>query len=180
MPIIVSGGDSKSYTPAPEGTHQAVCVDVIDVGMKDNPFKPGTQQHKIDIAWQINELREDGKRFTVYKRYTASLNDKATLRHDLEAWRGKAFGFDELASFDVEKLIGANCLINVQHRKSQDGAKTYANVMSIAPLIKNMPKIAPADYVRKTDAQRADSVPPPNDEDAVSVPDFAQEDAVPF
>lgn len=37
MAIIATAGDSKSYTPAPEGTHQAVCVDVIDQGQKPIP-----------------------------------------------------------------------------------------------------------------------------------------------
>lgn len=179
MPIVVSANESKSFPPAPEGTHQAVCVDVIDLGMVDNSFKPGTQQHKVNIAWQINEPRDDGKRHVVYKRYTASLNEKATLRHDLEAWRGKAFTFDELAAFDLEKLIGANCLINVQHRKSNDGTRTYANVMSIAPLIKGMAKLESLDYVRKSE-QAAQEPPPPADEDGIGVPDYDQDDPVPF
>ena len=76
MPIIATAGDSKSYTPAPEGTHQAVCVDVIDIGLKPNPFKDGAMQHKIDIAWQIDETRDDGKRHVLYKRYTLSLNER--------------------------------------------------------------------------------------------------------
>jgi hypothetical protein len=69
MPIIATATESKTFTPAPEGTHQAVCVDVIDKGMQPNTFKPGTMQHKIDLVWQIAELRDDGKRYQVYKRY---------------------------------------------------------------------------------------------------------------
>lgn len=148
MPIIASAGELKSFTPAPEGVHQAVCVDVIDLGMKPNPFKPGSEQHKIDIAWQIGELRDDGKRFVVYKRYTLSLNEKATLRHDLESWRGRVFTRDEEMGFDVETIIGANCLINVQHKRSADGTKTFANVMSVMPLIKGMPKLTAVGYER--------------------------------
>jgi hypothetical protein len=179
VPIIATGGDSKTFTPAPEGTHQAVCVDVIDKGMQPNKFKEGALQHKIDIAWEINELRDDGKRFVVYKRYTLSLNDKANLRHDLQSWRGRPFTFDELAGFDVETVKGANCLVNIQHNKSADGSRTYANVMSIAPLIKGMPKLAPKDYVRPA-VETAASVPPPSDEDSVSVPDFNDDDSIPF
>ncbi len=169
MPIIATAGDSKSFTPAPEGTHHAVCVDVIDLGLKDNTFKPGTKQHKINLAWQINELRDDGKRFLVYKRYTLSLNEKATLRHDLESWRGRAFTRDEELGFDVETVIGANCLVNVQHNVVKD--KTYANVKSVMPLLKGMPKIAPLDYVRAATDATADNadyadMPAPSDDDA--------------
>src|SRR5689334_21178594 len=99
MPIIATASESKSFIPAPEGTHQAVCVDVIDKGMQPNKFKDGALQHKIDIAWQIDEAREDGKRFVVYKRYTLSLNEKANLRKDLETWRGRPFTRDEEMGF---------------------------------------------------------------------------------
>jgi hypothetical protein len=179
MPIIATGGDSKTFTPAPEGTHQAVCVDVIDKGMLPNKFKEGALQRKVDIAWEIDEVRDDGKRFVVYKRYTLSLNEKANLRHDLESWRGRAFTFDELAGFDVETVKAANCLVNIQHKKSQDGSRTYANVISIAPLIKGMKKIAPKDYVRPVE-QTAQPESAHTDDDAMSVPDFDDSDPVPF
>ena len=140
-----SGGD---FQPAPEGSHQAVCVDVIDKGELTDQF--GTK-HKIDIAWQLPHLRDDGKRFVVYKRYTLSLHEKATLRHDLESWRGRAFTREESMGFDVEKLIGANALINVLHNTKGD--KTYANVMSLMPLVGGMQKMQPLDYVRKEEKQ---------------------------
>lgn len=150
MPIIAKGGEGKSFTPAPEGAHQGVCVDVIDKGVMKTNFldEKGNpkSQHKIDVAWQINELRDDGKRFIVYKRYNLSLNEKATLRKDLESWRGKPFTREQEMGFDVESVIGANALINVQHNTKGD--KTYANVMSVMPLMKGMPAIAALDYVR--------------------------------
>jgi hypothetical protein len=186
MPIIAKGGDSKTYAPAPEGVHQAVCVDVIDLGMVKSAFnddKTGEPkfQHKVNVVWQIGELRDDGKRFQLYKRYTLSLHEKAALRHDLESWRGKAFSFDELAGFDVEKLIAANCLVNVQHRKSADGTKTYANVVRVMPLIKGMPKLAAVDYKRpEAAAPDTPSEPPPSDDDAATVPDYDEDDQVPF
>jgi hypothetical protein len=169
MPFMVSGSDSgTTFAPAPEGTHQAVCVDIIDQGMKPNPFKNGALQHKFDIAWQVNELRDDGKRFIVYKRYTASLNEKATLRHDLESWRGRPFTATELFGFDMESVIGANCLLNVIHKQStKDPSKTFANVAAVMPLVKGMPKMAAKDYERKRAAE--ETSPPPSDDDG---PDF--------
>jgi hypothetical protein len=148
VPIIATAGESKSYTPAPEGTHHAVCVDVIDLGQLPNSFKPGTTQHKVNIVWQIDERRDDNKRFLVYKRYTLSLNEKANLRHDLESWRGRPFTREEEMGFDVETVKGANCLVNIQHKQSADKAKTYANVVSVMPLIKGMAKITPEAYER--------------------------------
>lgn len=175
MAIIATASESRTFTPAPEGTHQAVCVDVIDKGMMPNPFKDGALQHKIDVAWEINETRDDGKRYAAYKRYTLSLNEKANLRKDLESWRGKPFTRDEEMGFDVEKLIGANCLVNIQHRTKGD--KTYANVVSVMPLIKGMPKIERRDYVRHEAAtEHATEEPPVEDEPTPELTD----DDIPF
>jgi hypothetical protein len=174
MPIIATAGaDSTNYTPAPEGVHQAVCVDVIDKGMvetKGFDGKPPKKKHMVSIAWQIDETRDDGKRYLVYRRYTLSLNEKASLRKDLESWRGRKFTRDEEMGFDVEKLIGVNCMLNIQHNVS--GEKTYANVVSVMPLHKSLTsrKLDPLDYVRESDAQQQgdhdrDDVPVPSDDD---------------
>lgn len=147
MPIVATAGETTTFTPAPEGVHQAVCVDVIDLGVI--PGFQGKPQHKIDVVWQIAEKRDDGKRYELYKRYTLSIHEKANLCIDLVSWRGRAFTAEEAEAFDVEKLKDKNCLINVQHKPSKDGKKTYANVVSVMPLIKNMPKMAAEGYVRR-------------------------------
>lgn len=152
MAVMVDQGESKDFAPAPEGTHQAVCVDVIDLGLKETPWGP---KRKIEIRWQIGEAMENGKPFLINKRYTASLYEKAVLSHDLQAWRGKAFTEGELAGFDVEAVVGANCLVSIVHKKDAKG-RTWANVVSLAPLIKGMPKIAAKDYIRERDRQPQD------------------------
>lgn len=148
MPIYATAGDSTTFVPAPEGVHQAVCVDVIDKGLVEETWEGKTaKRHKILISWQIAEARDDGKPYLVSKRYTLSIREKANLRKDLESWRGRAFTPAEEAQFDVESILGANCLLNIQHRESK--GKTYANVVSIMPLVKGMPKMtASPDYVR--------------------------------
>jgi hypothetical protein len=176
MPIIATASESKNYTPAPEGTHHAVCVDVIDKGMQPNKFKDGALQHKIDVAWQLSETRDDGKRFVVYKRYTLSLNEKANLRKDLESWRGKPFTREEEMGFDVEKLIGVNCLLNVVHKQNADKTKTFANVVSVMPLLKGLPKIAPDGYERHEAAAPEHQDEP---QEAVSVEELTDDD-IPF
>jgi hypothetical protein len=150
--MAMAGGDGKTFTPAPAGVHQAVCVDVVDLGLLDVTWQGVKKvQHKINVAWQINEDRDDGKPYLVFKRYTLSLGEKANLCKDLESWRGKKFTDAERKGFDVERLIGVNCLLNVTH--NQSGDRTYANVVSIMPLAKGMPTITARDYVRKVDRQ---------------------------
>lgn len=160
MAIMATAGDSKAYTPAPAGVHQAVCVDVIDKGLQPNQFKPGTTQRKIDLAWQLDEKREDGKKFIVYKRYTLSLNEKATLRKDLESWRGRSFTRDEEMGFDVEQVLGANCLVNIQHATKDN--RTYSNVVAVMPLARGMVKLAAVDYVREKDRKETAEEPEGN------------------
>jgi hypothetical protein len=179
MPIMVSGSESKNYTPAPEGGHHAVCVDIIEKGMLPNPFKDGELQRKIDIAWQLSETRDDGKRFIVYKRYTASLNEKATLRHDLESWRGRPFSQAELAGFDLESIIGANCLLNVVHKAgTKDPSKVFANVAAVMPLIKGMPKIQADGYARQEASPAQDE--PPVDEGLDRISEELTDEDIPF
>lgn len=161
--IATAGSDSASFTPAPEGVHQAVCVDVIDKGMVETKGfngAPPKKKHMVSIAWQIDELRDDGKRFLVYRRYTLSLNEKASLRKDLESWRGRKFTRDEEMGFDVETVIGANCMLNIQH--NQSGDKVYANVVSVMPKHKSMPNLVADGYEReRAEAEQASHGDPP-------------------
>jgi len=144
-----NGGEGRSFEPAPEGVHQAVLVDVVDLGILKVSWLGVTKsQHKVNLAWQINETREDGKPFLVFKRYTLSLHEKSGLRKDLESWRGRKISrAEEQAGVDLEGMIGQNCLLNITHNPVGD--RTYANVSSVNPLMKGMPKIVVRDFVRK-------------------------------
>jgi len=140
------------FVPAPPGSWSAVCVDVIDLGIIEVTFGGKTKkQHKIRVVWQIEEVMENNKPYTVQKRYTLSLHEKASLRKDLESWRGRSFTPLELEGFDVETVLGVPCLLNVIEQK-RDG-ETYANVASIMRLPKSMEAIEPRDYIRKKDRE---------------------------
>ena len=54
----------------------------------------------------------------------------------LTAWRGRAFTESELAGFDLSKVVGASCLLNIIH-EVKDG-KTREKIASISPLPKGM------------------------------------------
>jgi hypothetical protein len=160
MAFIVSEG--SSFTPCPAGPHSSVCVDVIDLGKQPNTFKDGALVHKVRLVWQVAAKKDDGKPYLVQKQYTASLHEKASLRKDLEAWRGKPFTKEDLAGFDVEVLIGKTCLLNVQH--VERAGNTYANVTSLMRLPTGMPIVTPNGYVRKKDrTDEHDPAVPPDD-----------------
>jgi hypothetical protein len=138
----------SSIAMIPQGVYTAVCSTIVDVGHHySEKYEKNT--HKIVVSWEIPEQRidvdRDGKKVNlprvISKRYTLSLGDKAILRKDLEAWRGKAFTAPELLGFDLKKLIGAACQLQVIHT-SRD-SKTYANVGALMALPKgvNSPKL---------------------------------------
>jgi hypothetical protein len=147
MPIIAKKPES-SFTPAPEGLHHAVCVDVIDLGVLQTNWG---DKHKVRIVWQIEEQHpETQQRFTVRKQYNLSLHEKATLRKDLESWRSRKFTDEELRGFDLEKLLGVNCQVQVVQDINEEGS-IYSNVQTVVPPPKNVPRLASLAYVRLKD-----------------------------
>lgn len=64
--------------------------------------------------------------------FTFSMGDKSNLRAFINQWRGKALSDDEAKAFDIGKMVGQPAAINVVHRSSADGTKTYANIGSIS------------------------------------------------
>lgn len=142
---LTSKEKGGSFTPAPAGTHRARCCHVIDIGTQNGSWqgKP-IQREEVIIRWELCdepvETDEGVRPMIISQRYTNSLNPKANLRHVLESWRGKPFNADELKGFDLRKILGTACLLNVVHKPSKDGTKTYANVSAVTPLPKGMEK----------------------------------------
>ena len=184
MPIVVKAG--ADFIPAPEGSHSAVLVDVVDLGTVPSTHNGRTEsKHMARLVWQIGEnMPDNGRRFTVSRLYNQSLHKKATLRRDLESMRGRAFTDSELRGFDLELLIGLPCLLNVVH-VTRDGT-TYSNVSSVMQLPKGMTRLQPRDYVRVKDRQEQNSafrnsvLEKKNEEPKEAPPDGVSDDDVPL
>lgn len=135
MPAVSGGG---SFEVAPEGNHLAVCYATIDFGTQPSTFNGETNYKRIIyIAWELSdETMSDGRPYIIGKQYTYSSHSNATLRKDLEAWRGKKFSDEEIVDFDIAKLLGTGCMLLVQHTERQRGQylNTYANIGAIAKL----------------------------------------------
>lgn len=135
------GGDFKRVPP---GAYIGRCFSLIDLGTQLTSGQYGEkQQHKLRIGWELFGEDEQGNPLTVdvdgksmpltiSKSYTVSLHEKAGLRRDLAAWRGRDFSDEEAKAFDVAKLIGAYCMVNVT--TSETNGKTYSNVAGLTPL----------------------------------------------
>ena len=137
--IAKSGENTQNFTPAPAGNHLAVCVGITHIGtnyseMYEKDF------NQVNITWELsNETYDDSEGnpqlYLLSRTYTLSLHEKATLRKDLDAWRGKRFTDDELKGFDITTILGAPCMVTAIHN---DNGK--AKVVGVASLPKGMPK----------------------------------------
>ena len=141
MGLIVSeSGGGSNFSMLAEGSYAAVCYMLADIGLQRSEYY-GNSSHKIIIGWEIADefVEIDGeKKPRVFSaRYTASLNEKAILRRDLAAWRGRDFTDEELAQFNLRNIVGKPCLIQIIHKKASNG-KTYANLASVMKLPKSM------------------------------------------
>jgi hypothetical protein len=131
MGLTVSENSGSTFKSAPAGTHVARCIRLIDIGTQHGEYqgKP-TVRRQIIVMWELpNELMEDGKPYIASKFYTASLSEKATLRKDLEAWRGRAFSNEELAGFDLKNILKAPCMLSIVEKDG--GGTKVGGVMSL-------------------------------------------------
>lgn len=135
MGITASKSQSNgNYTPCPEYTGRAVCVDITPLKEYETQF--GTKR-KFKIAFEI-DLRNDTKHpvqpwVVMTAPMTVSLHDKAALTKLLRDWFGRALTPQETSSFDLDTLIGRPASLVIVHEASQDGSKTFANIRLIQP-----------------------------------------------
>lgn len=171
MGIVAKGSPSNGdFAPPPTGILPALCIDIIDQGMEDTPYG---RKHKIRIVWQLHDkdddgspqVRDDGKPWRLSKYYTLSLNEAATLRADLESWRGKPFLDQELAEgFDVEKLLFIPCQLHLAQMRSKKSGKEFVGVKTVLPKARNQPKITPhPDFTRECDKVGGEDVRSPKE-----------------
>ena len=151
MATVAKEGEKKDFQKVSSGTVQAVCYDVWQLGWQRSEYKgEKIVAEKIVVGWEVNEPIEKGdfagKRLTINKFYTLSLSQKANLRKDLESWRGKAFTTTELRGFDVESLIGVNCMLSVIH--SETGK---AKISGISKLMNGLTPMEPENKRSKPD-----------------------------
>jgi len=130
---------ASNYEPVSEGLHPAICVSVIDLGVQYSKLY-NKEQPKVMLTWEISDEGTNGEDMTktISKEYTASFNEKSTLRKNLKSWRGREFTAEELEAFDLRKVLGAACQLQVIHNKNGD--RTYANIESIVSFPRGMKK----------------------------------------
>lgn len=133
---LSDSGGGGDFELVPEGTHIARCVRIIDLGMqpggKDFPEPKKTVMFTFEIPAEMRLINGDERPALISRRFTASLHEKATLRKFLETWRGRKFTKDELAGFELRKVLGQPCMLTVVH--SDSAGKHYANIQAAAAM----------------------------------------------
>lgn len=145
MAFIAKDSGGGNFKKVPPGAYIGRCYSLIDLGTQTSQGGQyaGKSAHKIRIGWELFGEDEAGQPLTVdvngvqmpmtiTKSYTMSLHEKSGLRKDLAAWRGRDFTEEEARGFDVSKLMGAYCMVNVTTQ--ENNGKTYTNVAGLTPL----------------------------------------------
>ena len=142
--IATNNGGCANYEPAPAGNHVARCISMVHIGTVEEEYLGEKKmQNKVRITWELPEEKkvfkeENGEQpFVLSKEFTLSMHEKSSLRKWLESWRGKSFTEEESKQFDVAKLVGAPCLLNVIHKEKKDGNKIAA-IASVSTMPKSM------------------------------------------
>jgi hypothetical protein len=130
-----------NFAPAPTGTHVARCIRFVDLGSHDQSFQGQAKGLKrlVMLTFELpTETMEDGRPFTVSKRYTWSMHEKSVLRKHLEAWRSRPFEQRDFGpgGFDIRNVLGKACMLTVSHTERE--GQVYSNLEFLSPLMKGL------------------------------------------
>lgn len=160
--------NSRDFENCPEGMFDAVCVDVIDLGIVDTGFKnqqTGEPERKPMVAFGYQvavvdendrpQTQSDGQPYYIRARFNNTLgggSKRSNLLDHLENWTGKTMPEEKKEEgIDLEKFLGVNCQIVVVHRQNKQ-QRTFANIKTITPARKGAPKLkASPEFVRVKD-----------------------------
>lgn len=142
MALIAKASGESTFTPVPAGMHLARCYRVIDMGTQKTEYL-GTVKHlpKVMLQFEVHSEDDNGKPLvtsknepmSISKNFTLSLAEKATLRKDLVAWRGREFTQEELSGFELKNVLGVWAMLSIAKSTGNNG-KEYTNIVSINPV----------------------------------------------
>ena len=150
MGIVATIDNRKDFEPVTEMIQPGVLADIVDKGQVPDSFNPGKTKHKCYFVWLLAEEDTEGRNKRVFKSFTVSLHEKASLRKHIKELTGKDVTGE---SFDLDSLIGIKrLLVLAQEDAKEPGGKPFTKITATMPLKKGQtaPEI-PADFVRKQD-----------------------------
>lgn len=144
--MILATNTSKQRELIPAGNYAARCYQMLHIGTVTEYIMGAPKTlNKVRIGWELPTERrtfkaENGEQpFVISQEYTLSMHEKSNLRKMLASWRGKDFTEKEAESFDITKLLGQPCMINIIHKPSKkDASIVYEQISGITPMPKGM------------------------------------------
>jgi hypothetical protein len=146
MSLIAKAGTSSSFKPVPPGMHLGRLYRIIDLGtQKTEHLGKVKSSHKVMLQWEVHSeddagvptVTDDGKPLSVAKNYTLTLDERGTLRKDLQTWRGRDFSEEELHGFDIKAVLGQWAMLSVVKAMGNNG-KEYTNVAGVMSVPKSV------------------------------------------
>lgn len=138
MGTVLKQEPKGEYTPAPAGSHTAICYGVVDLGTQAFTWEGETKINpQIALFFEIqDELLPDGKPFTISSIMTMSSHKKSKLRAFLEAWRSVPFTDADFGTFDIAKLIGIGCMLGITQTERE--GKVRSKITTVMKLPKGL------------------------------------------
>jgi len=142
MSLTARDSGGGSFTPVTPGMHLARCYRIVDVGTQTSTYDGKTRHlQKVMLQFEVHGEDDSGKPLvtakgepmSISKNFTLSLAEKATMRKDLQAWRGRDFTPEELRGFELKNVLGAWAMITASKALGGNG-KEYTNIVSINPV----------------------------------------------
>lgn len=157
MSMVASDNGGIEIPKLEGGVYTSISSAMVDLGLqKSEKFK--TTQRKFMLIWTIQgeeiEINGEKQARQISKEYSFSLNEKSTLRKDLQSWRGKVFTDEELRGFNLLNVLNVACQLQII--LEEKNGKQYNNIAGIMSLPKGT-KISPLDDVYYFDIENIET-----------------------
>ncbi len=137
--MLVVTATAESH-PAPPGLQGATLTKVTDLGLEESQF--GSKE-MLELEFELDAKDEaTGEPYRAWRKCSKSLHRKSTLRGIVEGLLGRPLNGDETRRFDVESLVGRQCLIQVTH--VEKNGRTFANITAVLPALQEEEEIGQA------------------------------------
>ena len=120
--ITLTASSGSTWENPDAGEHSAVLCDCI---LNKNEQTSFGEKDMLYLYFQLDTKMADGRRHTIRRKFTASLNPKANLNKFLAKWRGEPIADGE--SINFKGMIGTGWLLEGEHSEGMDG-KIWANI----------------------------------------------------
>jgi len=146
MSLVARESGGGTFTPVPPGMYLARCYRIVDLGTQKSEYLGQIKKlPKVMLQFEVHGEDDEGKALvtakgepmSISKNFTLSLAEKATLRKDLQTWRGREFTAEELRGFQIDNVLGAWATIAITKAMGNNN-KEYTNIANINSVPKAM------------------------------------------